>query len=163
MTVNIDGRASGGAPDLAILLAATGRAIADELGAAMRERDLEVRPSFGFVIRAVAAEEPTINRLAELLGVTKQAASRLADEVESAGFVKRVAHAADRRSLRLRLTAQGAEVRALALQTSERLERELADVVGAAAVAGCRATLMALLARTGDVDAVLARRSRVIW
>jgi hypothetical protein len=54
-------------------------------------------------------------------------------------------------------------VRGCALATSERLERELAGVVGAQAVAGCRATLMALLARTGAVEDVLARRARMSW
>jgi DNA-binding MarR family transcriptional regulator len=163
MTVNSRGLSPSGEPDFAILLAATGRALADELGATMRAAGLTVRPAFGFVIRAVAAEEPTINRLAELLGVSKQAASRLADEVEAAGFVERFTNADDRRSRRLRLTAAGARVRARALETSERLERELAEVVGAQAVAGCRATLMALLARTGDVEDVLARRARMTW
>ena len=43
-----------------------------------------MRPSFGFVLRAVAAEEPTVSRLAELLGVTKQAASRLVDDATAA-------------------------------------------------------------------------------
>ncbi|MEA2156796.1 MAG: hypothetical protein QOE11_2936 [Solirubrobacteraceae bacterium] len=161
MTVNTDELS--GPPDLAILLAATGRAIADELGAAMRDAGLQVRPVYGFVIRAVAAEEPTINRLAELLGVTKQAASRLADEVPDGGFVERDTDSADRRSRRLRLTAAGAQVRARALQASARLERELAEAVGEDAVAGCRATLMALLARTGAVEDVLARRARMTW
>jgi hypothetical protein len=43
----------------------------------------DMRPSYGLVIRAVAAVEPTINRLAELLGVTKQAASKLAEETST--------------------------------------------------------------------------------
>jgi DNA-binding MarR family transcriptional regulator len=164
VTVNQLGLSSAdGPPDLAILLAATGRALADELGAAMSDAGLTVRPAFGFVIRAVAAEEPTINRLAELLGVSKQAASRLADDVEAAGFVERFTNEADRRSRRLRLTAQGAKVRTRALATSERLERELVAAVGERAVAGCRKTLMALLARTGDVEDVLARRARMTW
>ncbi len=54
-------------------------------------------------------------------------------------------------------------MRRRALATSERLERELVEAVGADAVAGCRATLMALLARTGDDEDVLARRARMTW
>ena len=162
-TVNPAGLSAADQPDLAILLAATGRALVDELAAAMRDAGLDVPPAFGFVIRAVAAEEPAINRLADLLGVSKQAASRLADEVEAAGFVERVTDPGDRRSRRLRLTAKGARVRAVALATSERLEQELAEAVGAQAVAGCRTTLMALLARTGAVEDVLARRARMSY
>src|SRR4051812_42842053 len=144
------------APDLAILLAASYRALSDELGAAMREGGLEVRPSFGFVIRAVAAEEPTIGRLAELLDVTKQAASRLADEVEAAGFVERFADAADRRRTRLRLSERGREVRSRALRTSSALERDLVAAVGEEAVVACRETLLALVARAGALEDVLA-------
>ena len=163
MTVNLEQLTPEDEPDFAILLAATGRALADELSAAMSKAGLTVRPSFGFVIRAVASEEPTINRLAELLGATKQAASKLADEVEQAGFIERFSNPQDRRSRRLRLTPAGKKVRSRALHTSERLEAELAEAVGADAIAGCRATLMALLARTGDVDSVLSRRARMVW
>ena len=95
-------------PDLAILLAAAYRALTERLAEAMDKRHIDgMRPSFGFVIRAVAAEEPTITRLAEMLGVTKQSASALADEAERAGFVERAAVAGDRRSRHLRLTAKG--------------------------------------------------------
>ncbi|MGH2884010.1 MAG: MarR family winged helix-turn-helix transcriptional regulator, partial [Solirubrobacteraceae bacterium] len=95
-------------PDLAILLAAAYRALTERLGDAMNKRRIEgMRPSFGFVIRAVAAEQPTITRLAEMLDVTKQSASSLADEAERAGFIERVAVAGDRRSRHLRLTAKG--------------------------------------------------------
>jgi DNA-binding MarR family transcriptional regulator len=150
-------------PDLAILLAASARALADELGATMDRAGYDVRPAFGFVIRAVAAEEPTLGRLAEILGVTKQAASQLADEVEAKGFIQRVPHPDDRRSRRLVLTPTGRDVRKRALTTSGRLERHLVRAVGEDAVKGCRATLLALLARTGDIETVNARRARMPW
>src|SRR5919204_5198045 len=99
-------------PDIAILLAAGYRAVADRLGRDMQRAGLaDMKPSYGFVIRAVAAEEPTINRLAELLEVTKQAASRLADEMERDGFIERRPDPEDRRRLRLCLTAKGKRVR----------------------------------------------------
>lgn len=86
-------------PDLAILLAASYRALTERLGEAMDADGIEgMRPSFGFVIRAVAAEEPTITRLAEMLDVTKQAASELANDAERDGFIERVAVPGDRRS-----------------------------------------------------------------
>ena len=149
-------------PDCAILLAAAWRALTDELQEAMQLAGLDMRPSFGYVLRAVAAEQPTINRLAALLDVTKQAASQLADEVERAGFIERFDDSADRRRRRLRLTAQGAKVRALAIATSERLERQLAAQAGPEAVAGCRSTLTALVTRRGALEEVLARRARMV-
>lgn len=152
------------APDLAILLAAAYRALTERLGDAMDARGIDgMRPSFGFVIRAVAAEQPTITRLAEMLDVTKQSASSLADEAERAGFIERVPVAGDRRSRHLRLTARGRNVRATALAASEQLERELKQDLGADGLATLRAGLLALVTRSGDLEDVLGRRARLVW
>ncbi len=149
--------------DLAILIAAAWRAITDELQAGVVADEPVMRPAYGFVIRAVASEEPTISRLGELLGTTKQAASLLADEVEAAGFIERYTPADDRRRRRLRLTARGRAVRERAIATSARVEAELAAAVGEDALTGCRETLVALVARTGALDDVFARRARPVW
>ncbi|MGZ4311648.1 MAG: MarR family winged helix-turn-helix transcriptional regulator [Solirubrobacteraceae bacterium] len=160
------GPAAGGGepPDLAILLAAGYRALTERLASAMDARGIEgMRPSFGFVIRAVAAEQPTITRLAELLDVTKQSASGLADEAERAGFIERVTLPGDRRSRHLRLTAKGESVRATALATSAQLERELERRLGPAGLAAMRDGLLGLVTSTGDLEHVLARRARLVW
>ena len=69
-------------PDLTILITAANRCVADRLIEAVAGAGGEaMRPSFGFVIRAVAAEQPTVSRLAELLGVSKQAACLLAEDM----------------------------------------------------------------------------------
>lgn len=152
------------APDLAILLAACYRSLTERLAAAMEANGIEnMRPSFGSVIRAVTAEQPTITRLAEMLDVTKQSASGLANEAERAGFIERAAVPGDRRSRHLRLTAKGENVRATALAASDQLERELQADIGPRAVAGMRAGLLALVSKTGDLNDVLARRARIIW
>jgi DNA-binding MarR family transcriptional regulator len=158
------GEAPAESPDLAILLAAAYRALTERLGEAMDAGHIDgMRPSFGFVIRAVAAEEPTITRLAEMLDVTKQSASGLADEAVRAGFVKRAVAEGDRRTRHLRLTAKGRKVRETALAASDRLERELEDAIGAGAVAGLRAGLVAIVSQSGALDDVLARRARLVW
>lgn len=155
---------AGDAPDLAILIAAGYRALTERLATAMDVHGIDgMRPSFGFVIRAVAAEQPTITRLAELLDVTKQSASGLVDEAERAGFVERVALPGDRRSRRLRLTAEGERVRATALEASAQLERELRRELGSAGLAAMREGLLALATSTGDLERVLARRARLVW
>ena len=113
-------------PDFSILLVAANRCVADRLGAAVATVGGEtMRPSFGFVIRAVAAEQPTVSRLAELLGVTKQAASRLADDMVSLGYLDRAGDPDDRRRTQLQLTALGERVRARARAESETMEAEL--------------------------------------
>jgi DNA-binding MarR family transcriptional regulator len=151
-------------PDLAILIAAAYRALTERLGDAMDRRRIDgMRPSFGFVIRAVAAEQPTITRLADMLDVTKQSASALADEAERAGFIERVAAPGDRRTRHLRLTAKGRKVRATALTTSGLLERELEQALGAGGLAAMRAGLLEIVTRSGALEDVLARRARLVW
>jgi DNA-binding MarR family transcriptional regulator len=150
-------------PDLVILVAAAMHAVSIRLGAAMEERGIAgMRPSYGYVIRAVAAEEPSVNRMAELLGVTKQSASRLVGDMERDGFVERVAQPDDRRVRRLRLTERGREVRSTALATSAAMEaelrRELGDDVDAA-----RRALVALVAAAGTLGDLSAGRARPSW
>lgn len=152
------------APDLVILVAAGYRAVVERLTADMRAAGIAgVRPAYGFVIRAVAAEEPTMNRLAELLDISKQAASKLAQQMVRGGFLVRVTDERDRRQTRLRLGAKGKRVRDQALATSAALERELRRAAGPASVDGLRRALLDLLARQGGLEDVLARRARPVW
>jgi DNA-binding MarR family transcriptional regulator len=152
------------APDLAILLAAGYRTLTERLAAAMDDRGIDgMRPSFGFVIRAVASEQPTITRLAEMLDVTKQSASALADAAQRAGFIERAEIPGDRRSRHLKLTAKGETVRATALATSRQLEAEVQAELGPAMLRAMRAGLLALVTASGDLDRVQARRARLVW
>ena len=148
-------------PDLAILLVAANRCLDDRLVAAVRQTGArDVRSAFGFVIRVVAAEEPTVGRLAELLGVSRQAASKVADEMVRRGYLLRAADPADRRRTRLRLSAKGRRVRERAAAESEAIEAELRAVCGDRAVDGLRRALLAFVEREGALDEVLALRSR---
>ena len=148
-------------PDLAILLVAANRCLDDRLVAAVRETGArDMRPAFGFVIRAVAAEEPTVGRLAAMLGVSRQAASKVADDMVVRGYLLRRADPADRRRTRLRLSAKGRRVRERAAAESDAIEAELREVAGARAVDGLRRALLAFVEREGALDEVLALRSR---
>jgi DNA-binding MarR family transcriptional regulator len=149
-------------PDLAIILVAANRCLADRVTAAVRETGArDARPAFGFVIRAVDAEEPTVTRLAQLLGVTRQAASKLADEMVQRGYLLRAVDPEDRRRTRLRLSAKGRRVRVRAAAESAAIEAELRADVGDRAVDGLRRALLAFVEREGALDEVTALRSRV--
>jgi DNA-binding MarR family transcriptional regulator len=148
-------------PDLAILLVAANRCLSDRMvGAARTAGARDIRPAFGFVIRAVAAEEPTVGRLAEMLGVSRQAASKISDEMVRLGYLLRAADATDRRRTRLRLSAKGRRVRERAAAESEAIEAELREAAGERAVAGLRRALLAFVEREGALEEVRALRSR---
>jgi MarR family transcriptional regulator, lower aerobic nicotinate degradation pathway regulator len=53
---------------------------------------------------------PTVNELAELLGLDKSSTSGLVDRAQRRGLVRRVPSQLDRRSVRVRLTDQGREL-----------------------------------------------------
>lgn len=148
-------------PDLAIVLVAANRCLTDRLDAAVRDVGAtDMRPAFGFVIRAVDAEEPTVSRLAELLGVTRQAASKVVDEMVRRGYLLRASDPADRRRTRLRLSAKGRRVRARAAAESEAIEAELRAAAGDRAVDGLRKALLTFVEREGALEEVQALRSR---
>jgi len=149
-------------PDLAILITAANRCVADRLGGAVATTagGDAMRSSFGFVLRAVAAEEPTVSRLAELLGVSKQGASRLADEMVSRGYLERTVDATDRRRVHLRLSTVGERIRARALAESHAIEDELRERFGDAEVGHLRALLTDFVERHGGREELAAQRSR---
>jgi DNA-binding MarR family transcriptional regulator len=148
-------------PDFAILITAANRCVADRLVDAVASVGGDrMRPSFGFVLRAVAAEEPSVSRLAELLGVTKQAASRLVDDMVTLGFLQRSDSPGDRRQKRLHLSPTGERIRARAHAESREMEEELRRRFGDAQVDGLRQLLIHFVECHGGGDELAARRSR---
>ena len=148
-------------PDLAILITAANRCVADRLGEAVASAGGgAMRPSFGFVLRAVAAEAPTVSRLAEMLGVAKQGASRLADDMVALGYLERIGDPTDRRRTRLRLSPAGERIRARALAESHTMEDELRERFGDTPVQHLRALLTDFIERHGGAEELAAQRSR---
>ena len=144
-------------PDLAILLVAANRVLVDRLLAAMAGAGLTMRPSWGYVIRALHDEPLPLARLAERLDVTKQAALQTVDDMAAAGLVTRGADPADGRRKLLALTADGRRVRATALRVSAAIEAELGEDAPAV-----RRALLGMAERHGDLEHVRAGRSRAL-
>ena len=117
-------------------------------------------PSFGFVLRAVAAEEPTVSRLAELLGVAEQATSRLVDDMVTLGFLQRSEPRGDRGQKRLHPSPAGKRIRERALAESREMEDELRQRFGDAQVDALRTLLIDFVERHRGGDELAARRSR---
>jgi DNA-binding MarR family transcriptional regulator len=151
-------------PDFAILVTAAARAVADELLDAMAAAGLdEVRSNHGFVIRALAEGGLPLTELAARLGVSKQSAQQVVDEMERRRLVERVPSKEDRRSKTIRLTARGKEVRRTALAASERMEADLRHALGDAPVDTARAALERFIDQHGGLEEVRAGRARPIW
>jgi len=151
-------------PDLAILIVGAARVVADRLGEAVARAGVDdMRTPFGFVIRVLAERDRTLTDLADLLGVSKQSAIKIVDEMEAREFLTRHPDPEDRRVKLLRLTDKGRKVRQTAVAASHTIERELRRSLGDPDVDALRSALETLLARHEALDDARAGRSRAPW
>ncbi len=117
-----------------------------------------IRTSHGFIFQHLIEGSPTVGELAALLGLTQQAASKSILELESLGYVERTADPADSRIRRVALTAAGKSVIEKSRTARAKLEADIVREVGPAVVKAARTALVALLDRTGGLEAVTKRR-----
>ncbi|HEX4493434.1 MAG TPA: MarR family transcriptional regulator [Acidimicrobiia bacterium] len=137
-------------PPLARLFAIAYRSLVDGLHERLRSRGwTDVRPAFGFVLLAARSGPTTSTALATNMGTTKQAASKLVDTMEDAGYVRRAVSPDDARSRPVVLTPRGKRLLAAVEEIYVELEREWELVIGAARVRELRRDLVRVLA-TGD-------------
>jgi DNA-binding MarR family transcriptional regulator len=78
----------------------------------------------------VAPDGATVTELAAHLGVTKQAASQLVDELARKGYVERRPHPEDARARLVVLTERGWACTRAAEEAAAEAVREWADVIG---------------------------------
>ncbi|MBG0856458.1 MarR family transcriptional regulator [Streptomyces spinoverrucosus] len=90
----------------AALLAAAGE-LTQRINDGVVARGFEGRPAYGFAFTRLAPGGATVTDLAVHLGVTKQAASQLVDELVRKGYVERRPHPGDARARLIVLTERG--------------------------------------------------------
>jgi DNA-binding MarR family transcriptional regulator len=105
----------------------------------------DVRPAYGFVLLATRGSGTTTVELAKLLGVTKQAASKLLGSMEAAGYVRRSTDTTDGRIRNIELAERGEQLLAAVESIYAELEQQWVDVIGAAAVEHIRTDLSKVL------------------
>ncbi|MET7306571.1 MarR family winged helix-turn-helix transcriptional regulator [Streptomyces sp. NPDC005134] len=133
------GRVEGVVPDgdgagfeLPLLLFAGFRSIIDELHRELAEcGHPEVRPAYGFALQAIGRDGATASEIGRRLGVSKQAAGKTVDRLESLGYVERVDDPQDGRRKLVRVTPRGVDVLVRSAQGFDRLRAEWARVLGA--------------------------------
>lgn len=133
---------------LARLFAVGYRVLVDGLHRRLAERGwTDVRVNHGFVLLAARAGGLRGADVAALLGVSKQAASKLLDGLVDAGYITRERHARDDRAKLVRLTDRGHALLAAVEEIYTELESEWAGLIGVAAVESVRGDLTAVLQR----------------
>lgn len=145
--------------DIGTLAWLAGGAANEHLLRAIRSRGHEhLRISHGFVFQHLIEGSPTVSDLAESLGVTQQAASKVVAELDALGYVERVVDPDDSRVRRVRLTRRGRRAVQVARDERRVLEAEVEALVGSDALDVAREVLATLLDHAGGMDAVANRR-----
>jgi DNA-binding MarR family transcriptional regulator len=141
--------------DLGILLGLAYQGFVRELTAWHVDRGYDdLGRSDGYVFRSLAAGPLTVSALAARLGITKQGAGQIVDDMRRRGYVEQHPDPNDKRARQLALTPRGEAALASARAFHRRYERRLVREHGAESVATLRAMLDAI---TGDTDAVAPR------
>lgn len=101
----------------------------------------DLRPTHGFAFVRISMGDATVGHVAEHLGVTKQAASQLVDELVHKGYVTRRPHPGDARARLLALTERGWACTRAADQATAAVMDEWAAVLGPGRLAALREDL----------------------
>ena len=145
--------------EIAVELLRTSRALIDALHERLAERGHpDLRPAHGYAFQTIGARGTTGTRIAEALGITKQAAGQMVDELERLGYVRREPDPADARRKLVRLTDRGED----ALRQSAEVFDELRDEWAAALPAGRLDQVLEAL-RTGTDTFGGSEGLRPVW
>lgn len=119
-----------------------------------------IRSDFAFVLLAARDSTPTGNEVAQLMGTTKQGASKLVDAMEAEGLVVRRPHPEDARAKAIHLAPRGRRMLAAAEAIYAELETEWARVLGRGRLEELRRDLERALRATHDGGLPPIRPSR---
>ncbi|GAB3587791.1 MarR family winged helix-turn-helix transcriptional regulator [Amycolatopsis endophytica] len=94
--------------ELPLLLFAGFRSLIDQMHAELaRQGHPDARPAYGFAMQAIGRDGATASEVGRRLGVSKQAAGKTIDRLESLGYAERADDPADARRKLVRLTPRG--------------------------------------------------------
>jgi DNA-binding MarR family transcriptional regulator len=146
---------------LARLFAVAYRRLIDGLHERLGQRGYtDVGQSYGYVLLALRGGPMLARDIALLLGVTKQAASKLLEAMEGGGYVHRVPDPSDGRATRVGLTPRGRRLLTVAEEIYRELEAEWAEVIGTAGVERLRLDLTAVIRSGNDGELPPVRPTR---
>ena len=137
-------------PDIVMLLNLALGQLNDELAADVAAAGFAgLRPAHGYALSRLSFGGATGVQVAEHLGITKQSAGQLVDELERSGYVRREPHPTDRRGKLVVLTDRGwAAVRA-AQRALDGIDARLADRLGAERLEELRSALVVAASGAG--------------
>ncbi|MBY7101971.1 MarR family winged helix-turn-helix transcriptional regulator [Bacillus sp. 6YEL31] len=91
----------------------------------------DIRPAHGFMFKRILPSGATGIELAEYLGVSKQAVSKMVDSLENSGYVTRKTHPTDKRGKIIVLTKRGLSVMKAKEEIVAEIEQRWIENIGA--------------------------------
>lgn len=121
----------------------------------------DIRPVHGFMFKCINPNGATGIELAEYLGVTKQAVSKMVDYLEQCGYVIRKAHPTDNRGKIIILTERGWLVVKAKEKILTEIEQRWIENIGAERLQMLKEDLSKLI--YGANEGNLPTRVRPVW
>jgi DNA-binding MarR family transcriptional regulator len=145
--------------DAVLAVTLTGAVLNDELLRRVRAAGFaELRTSHGFLFQHLGPGPIPVGALARRMGVSQQAASKAAAELERLGYLARSADPVDGRIRRIGLSARGEAAIQAGREARAALAAELAGRVGEERLEAMRTALVDVLDAAGGFEAVRGRR-----
>jgi DNA-binding MarR family transcriptional regulator len=121
--------------DLPLLLLAAAAEVTQAVNARVAAAGFtDIRPAHGFAFARMAPDGATVGEIADHLGVTKQAASQLVDELVTKGYADRNPHPRDARARLITLTERGWACTRVADAALAEFTQNWSDALGATAL-----------------------------
>ena len=136
----------GGSPPLGMVANRLNRSLEAEFFRRLAEAGHSaLRMPHTMLLERLPPEGARLSLLAPMLGVTKQAAGEIVDDLEAAEYVTRIADPADRRAKLVVLSPKGAAAFGEVFAVLSAMDAELASVVGSRRYDEARATFVQLI------------------
>lgn len=133
-------------PPLARLFAIAYRQLITDLHAGLARRGwTDVRPAYGFALLALREGPLSSSELGVLMGMTKQAASKLVGALVAAGYAQGAESTGDGRVRPIELTDRGRELQTTAEGIYLDLEGRWAEAIGVGRLSALRADVISVI------------------
>ncbi len=148
--------------DLTSLLSLSFSSLVDELNDRMSELGFgDIRPAHGFMFKFISPDGATGIEIAEYLGITKQAVSKMVDYLEKSGYVMRQTHPTDKRGKIIVLTERGLLVMKVKEEILTEIEQRWVENIGTERMQMLKEDLTKLVYEANKGK--LSSRLRPVW
>ena len=121
----------------------------------------DIRPVHGFIFSCISPDGATGIELAEYLGITKQAVSKIIDYLEKNNYVIRKTHPTDKRGKIIVLTERGSEVMKVKDEILTEIEQRWNENIGIERMQMIKEDLTKLVYETSEGK--LPSKLRPVW